>query len=520
MAFIAVMSIGVLVWGADVIDAFFLWALSPEFRRLAGWSDFRTEDASEVCLLFLSMGLAISPGANDESLKACFAAIKRLFPWIGFIVDTVNLVIEVDEEKACAFVAAIREFLAAAKIDMAYAKDLASVVGKLGFTTLVVRMGHIFLREGYDTLGAAGVPKQWAAGSKRFSPKVKVSDKLTRDLLWWIDVLLDKPKIKIFQTPVTKKCFLFTPELIERTDVIEELDENQFTLLTGDASRLGWGMHVNGDQFRAAANFSLFDGAQASSNKRELGLVLEFLLAHPDKVADKLVLYRSDNSTTKHYVNFAVGRIPELSALGKKIAQEAARLRCVLICSHLKGATNIIADMLSRLTLNATLNDNYPHKWIRRRTRLALWARLGGSPSIDLCCNDKGSNAVLPRFVTYREDFFTWPVERYEGEVAWAHLTLDLLAPALKKYFCPMMQLSPESRPAVLILVPKYKSRLAYLYARFFRVAKLKAHTQPFSLWDNQEEFALPKAETPYLVLSTLPSDLLRARLQSLKKQT
>ncbi|CAD7968607.1 unnamed protein product [Amoebophrya sp. A120] len=98
--------------------------------------------------------------------------------------------------------------------------------------------------------------------------------------------------------------------------------------------------------------------------------------------------------------------------------------------------------------------------------------------------------------------------------VSWFHPSLDLVYPILKM-FMKWTKLRIADRPAALALIPKFKSRFMFMTAKLFKVSILKAHTQPFE----DDGVLLEPIETPFLILSTIPADDLRIRLQKLNEK-
>ena len=168
------------------------------------------------------------------------------------------------------------------------------------------------------------------------------------------------------------------------------------------------------------------------------------------------------------------------------------------------------------MVLNSILIDPFPDKLLKKRTRLAIFARLLATPTIDMMTSAFAENAILPRAVTYREDCFCFEKEQLQKEVAWYHPSSDLIVPLLKKKLGEFQKLPHADRPASLILVPKFKSRLQYLYARYHVVTRIKAFSSPFQVFRNGHLSDLPPTEVPYLVLSSLPLPTLRERARSL----
>ncbi|CAD7923268.1 unnamed protein product [Amoebophrya sp. A25] len=457
------------------------------------------------------LGVILHPFRPEKLDKFTFPTTS--FDWIGFHINAVELLVTVQEEKRGKYVEFAREVLQSDRAGTLSAKALSRLAGRFCFVTVVLRIGRLYLRAIYDALSDCGAVKKWTAGFRRFDPIVKLSEHARIDIEWWVEALESTPTLRIYRT-LGDKCCLFAPELVEHPTIIDRIPESLFLTFTGDAwSGKGWGVTTNDNETRFAGGFTFINGEQSSSNLRELALTLEFLTKYAHVARGKLLLYRTDNMTTRHYLNFGAGRNSLLSFYGRKIALQCAKLGCTLVAEHLRGKYNVVADMLSRLALNATNSDPLPHRFLLKRPRLALWARLRMTPTVDMLAANFGSSAALPRFVTIREDAFRWSDESLYQEISWWFPSNDLALPLLKKKIAPMMTLAEQQRPACIMLVPRYKSKHAYLYARFHRVAKLKKSGLLFGVMEKDGSFTnLPRSDIGMWVLATLPLEKLQLR--------
>eukprot|EP00392_Amoebophrya_sp_AT5.2_P003720 g3725.t1 len=253
---------------------------------------------------------------------------------IGFLVSTSQMVVKIDPEKLVAYIEALKDFLSCfGEGEAVGMRELASMIGKLNFVALVVRSGRAFLRSGYDLLVQSGVVAAWSKGKKSVNPKKQLSPQVVEDLRWWLETLKGDPFLPILTT-MSGKSITFTVDLLDEPELFKDLDPSYFIVITTDASGIQWGVMVGADEVRNAGTFQ-FCAKAASSNKRELSTILEWLEAHGNEYKGKCILVRTDNVCARHYVNCVTGRKPDLCTIGKKIAYEAAIRGISLLAQHI-----------------------------------------------------------------------------------------------------------------------------------------------------------------------------------------
>eukprot|EP00392_Amoebophrya_sp_AT5.2_P003533 g3538.t1 len=468
---------------------------------------------AQAQLLFAAMGLSVSPGINDYSIKARIAAFQRFMPnlrvvdfvddlrgtsagsetsfrevylgmmkfrifirrlgillhdfradkldkcifptknisWIGFAVDSVAMTVHVDPERLAKTICALGEFLRAARDKpCCNAKELASIIGKLNFLTFV--------------------------------------------------------------------AFLFTPELLDSPEMFEDIRGEDIAIITTDASRLGWGFSIDDDSKRGCGRWE-FDGASKSSNYRELITVQKTLEQKDEDFGGrKFLFFRTDNTTARHYVNAGTGRCPDLAELAGNIIQLCLLRGLTIMAAHIQGKANVVADALSRLWLNSTLWDANPHKRLNPRILNAVQARIGFKITKDVMCSRGGANSLTGYdFYDFLSNCFSVKPEdgsKFLHEVLWFHPSLDLLQVTVK-HLVSFLAVPLDSRIIALVLVPKVNSRLAFLFAKLFKLTRLK---KGGVIFQNSKGdgcfFDLPPTEHPHLILSTMSREDLLLQLQ------
>ena len=74
-------------------------------------------------------------------------------------------------------------------------------------------------------------------------------------------------------------------------------------------------------------------------------------------------MLKTDNTTTKRYVNYGTGIFHELSLLGRGLKEDQLRLNMELLAVHIEGKTNVIPDAISRLRMTGG-GDLHPHQQV------------------------------------------------------------------------------------------------------------------------------------------------------------
>eukprot|EP00392_Amoebophrya_sp_AT5.2_P006104 g6114.t1 len=571
---VALVVMGALFWGLDISDSFFHWMLHPSCRRLFG-INLPSENGVEAKaqLLFAAMGLAVSPGINDYSIKACIQAYlrfdpslcvvdfvddlrgtsrgvetsfrkvylgtqkfrffirrlgivlhdfrpekldKMIFPtraidWVGFSVDTVAMTVSVDKDRLMKTITSLAGYISTCRdTHLTTAKELASIVGKLSFLVFIVRLGRRCLRSAYDALGASGAIFQWTKGRKSFNPSIHVSNSMIDDLEWWIKILRSDPRLPILMTD-KGQAYIFTPELLDWPEVFAGMKASDVAIVTTDASRLGWGYSIDDDTSRGFAPWE-FDGAKKSSNFRELLTVQKVLESGERFDGRRFLFLRTDNTTTRHYVNAGTGKYPDLAKIAGDIIQICLAKGWVLIASHIAGKANVIADALSRLWLNSTITDPNPNKRFSPRVLNAVQKRIGLRISFDMLCSRGGINSLTGNdYYDYRINAFSVTADETGeafGHVLWWHPSLDMLQVTVK-HLTSFMTKGVDERIMALVLVPKINSRFAFLYAKLHKITRLKKGGILFQdTKDGKSWHDLPPVDCPYLVDSLCVNEL------------
>ena len=184
----------------------------------------------------------------------------------------------------------------------------------------------------------------WATGNKRANPEVKSTEGFGDILQWWKTTIQNNPALKIRMSK-EGQAFVWIPEYLkERPQLIKELASN-IIVIESDASGKGWGTVSNTQLLQHRWGE---DDSKKHSNHKEFNTVLQWV-THPDVTdTNALILWKTDNKCTEHYLNNRVGKIPEFNILADEIFRHADSKHLMLIGKHIKGKFNLTADALSR----------------------------------------------------------------------------------------------------------------------------------------------------------------------------
>jgi hypothetical protein len=216
--------------------------------------------------------------------------------------------------------------------------------------SLAVTFGKVMLRNAYTLLR-----------QKTNWDSVLILDPLTRaDLDWWL-LEMASPRKRVIEVR-TVDCQLVV-----------------------DASQTGWGASLDGVPAAGFWNTSL---SFAHSNYRELLAVLLAILSFEVPLTGKCLEVFTDNITTRAYVIHQGGPDPLFNRLARAIWVTASRLSLHLVCHHILGMDNCVADTLSRLP------DKY--NWRLNPQVFRQIDHVFGPHTIDRMAD--GVNTQLPRF--------------------------------------------------------------------------------------------------------------------------
>jgi ribonuclease HI len=230
------------------------------------------------------------------------------------------------------------------------ARRLAGIAGQCVAMTRVVVPGKLLLRNVYRLL-------RQRSG---WEDTLLLSPEAAKDLMWW-----DQALSTWNGCPIVHKC----------------VD----CQITTDASASGWGAYM--DNLKAAGFWNLRI-SRKPSNYREMLAILMALKSFRKNICGKTVQIMSDNITAIAYINHLGGPSADLSQLAKAIWAEAYTNSVHLICRHIAGSKNTLADALSRL--------NPQYEWRLHPAMFQILERQWGPHTMDRFASL--TNTQLPRY--------------------------------------------------------------------------------------------------------------------------
>lgn len=257
-----------------------------------------------------------------EDLGIPLAPDKTIGPlqiliFLGIELDTINFFSRLPEDKVKKCRQEIVQLLST-KVKSVRLKQLQSVIGLLNFACRVVIPGRAFLRRLIDrTCGVA---------SKFHFVRITNEDKA--DLRMWIK----------FLAKFNGQC------LFQQAGWAESPDLHLYT----DASKLGYGAILNAKW--VAGEFPL---AWQENNITVLELypIVLALSIWKDWLSNKKLRIHTDNQDLVHVINKKSSREKSIMPLIRKLVLTTLKNNTLVHAVHIPGASNCLADALSRLQL-------------------------------------------------------------------------------------------------------------------------------------------------------------------------
>lgn len=233
--------------------------------------------------------------------------------YIGYTVSTVSTsgrpVISVVARRLQTLRHDIRRLLAKGR---GTARGLARITGQCVSMAWAISPGKLLLRSSYRLL----------ATRSTWESVVHLTAEVRDELTWWLEAA------------VSWNMYEVAPTVIDLQ-------------LATDASHIGYGGYIVGTDMYTSGEWNKRVSVQ-SSNYRELLAILMSLLAFKDTVRGKVVEILSDNITAIAYVKYKGGPCSDLTQLAKAVWATALDYGTSLVCRHIAGKDNTIADLLSR----------------------------------------------------------------------------------------------------------------------------------------------------------------------------
>ena len=346
--------------------------------------------------------------------------------WLGWIVDSVNMIIIMSNSKAEKGKTQVSEFIVMIRDGTPIlAKQAMSLWGFLNFISNVIKQAQPFARELGRCIVEAQVFQAWSAGKKNFNPPIKFTKMAVDDLEWWLKLFITRPHRKIHH--LDNISFIWHSKLPNLQAVRKEAWDKGILLILGlDASsKIGWGITL-GDTFLQGR----WEGEDIEKhiNWKELKTYEIALNKLSHLLINRIVYVKSDNAAALHYINSGRGRIAELALIARSIRLKEAQLAIESVAIHIPGKINITPDALSRYFFDVSFRDKNPDRTLRKRLFQGI-ERLVGNFTIDGMAADDGHNKLVPTFGSPSNPLFELQLE---GQNLWVFPPLELIGITLK----------------------------------------------------------------------------------------
>jgi hypothetical protein len=208
-------------------------------------------------------------------------------------------------------------------------RELLSLIGLLQFAAKVVKPGRTFLRRMIDVAYSVDGLKQVI--------DILVNVEFSEDLKWWIKYMDDWNGEALFYDPVinyVKGLGFVTPA--------SELGLQVFT----DASGKGGGGIYGNEWF--TFKWTQEEISYFSIGYRELFALATAAKTFVSQLVGKTIVFRCDNSSAVDAMTGGTCKNAPLMHLVRELHYLCARNRFCILCRHIPGVLNDIADALSR----------------------------------------------------------------------------------------------------------------------------------------------------------------------------
>ncbi|XP_062572587.1 uncharacterized protein LOC134234524 [Saccostrea cucullata] len=351
-----------------------------------------------------SLGFTIHPD------KTQFYASQNVV-FLGFLLDSVTMTVRLTPEKA----QSIKEFC-----DMVLNQNEVTIkqVAQLVGMFVASEPGVEYARLYYKTLE---IEKDLALKLNRgnFEAHMTISHQSRILLNWWsLNVC------KSFK-PLTRK----PPKFIFKSD----------------SSKFGWG-GVNEDSGEAISG--LWDNNICEAHINYLELLARFytLKGLGENISDSHIRLCMDNSVAVSYVNKQGGKISTLNELARELWTWCIDRNIWLSAEHVQGATNIIADSLSR--------KNVDMEWKLDEMVFDKLTNLCGKCEIDLFASK--DNHQLNKYYSYTPDPNALGVDAFAH--SWRNIDCYLFPP-FSVISSVLKKIEEEEVQFALLIAPVWKTQ-------------------------------------------------------------
>ena len=427
------------VTSLDLTDAYFHILIHPRDRK---WLRFRWGDRI-FQFRALPFGLALSPWvftkvdwairAQSQELARCHTATvlelseslgfhvnltksdlepSQLFRYLGLIFHTVSWTVRPSDDRIDRLLSSIRALL---QRQSASARELAQILGSMESMVPVVHMAGVTKR-----LFQREFRARWSQSLSNWDALIPLDSWFAQVTAPWLT-----PGFLTKGVPIT-----LPPPVAE---------------IFTDASHEGWGAHLDGHH---ASGTWWTESLSTHINTLEMKAVELALKSLLPVLPRGHVRVRSDNATVIAYINHQGGTVSNsLSTLTESILTWADSKGVTLSAVHVKGKSNVLADLLSRPDTILQTEWTLVHQALT-----PVWERFG-KPWVDLFATTY--SARLPNYVSPVPDPQAWGVDalsiQWRGLDAYAFPPFTLIHRVLRKW--------EQEQPRLILIAPDWPAQ-------------------------------------------------------------
>ena len=339
---------------------------------------------------------------------------SQILEYLGFIIDSVNMIVKLTPIKADRMVLLCDKALSAKTLSI---RSVASLLGRITSSLVGVKFGKLHFR-GLERCKLLALEN--ASGNYN---AVMCLDKASReDILWWRDNV--KASFNSFSVS--------SPSLT----------------ISSDACDIGWGAVFK--DFRTSGFFSHSE-VKLHINVKELLACSFGLTALMEEVDNTHILLLMDNSSAVHALNkMGSMRSLLLDSISKDIWDWANKRNNFLTASHIPGVFNEEADAESR-------REDRSSEWmLHSQDFKRLLEELQFTPSIDLFASRL--NTQLSSFVSFRPDPESCHVDAFS--LNWEDLSFYAFPPFPCISSC--IQKVVQDRSRGILVAPNWPNQIWY----------------------------------------------------------
>lgn len=242
----------------------------------------------------------------------------QVITFLGLEIDAAAHRVKVPTDKCKGLIAQLTHALAQPKLSL---RQLQSLIGGLNFVCKAVSPGRAFLRRLIDL----------TRGVTRPHYKVRISAGAKEDIRAWISFL---------------QHFNGSVMFLE-----SELRDNEyFQFYTDSAGSIGFGVYFGGKWVQGKWPSFVLERAYSIAFLELFPIVVGLTIWGP-VLANRKVLFWSDNQTVVHVVNNQTSKCPKIMTLVRRMVTVCLVHNIRFTAKHVPGVRNELADSLSRFQM-------------------------------------------------------------------------------------------------------------------------------------------------------------------------